>query len=260
MNKDSKILEGGRPGTIIRTGNRVSRPAGPWSKSVHASLNHLHRQGFDAAPQPIELADGRETLSFLDGEVANDPPPAFFRDDTILVAAAHLLRRYHDAAVNFEIPDGAVWMHPAQENAQVVCHSDFAPYNTVFRNEMPVGIIDFDVAHPAPRLWDIAYALYRWVPCGNPAAAPERGSLEEQARRIRYFLEAYGLDRPHWPNAVAQMIIRLEALTASMQQKADAGDEKFQADIARGDLNLYLGDIAWLRHHDDSLSGFLGLD
>ncbi len=39
------------------------------------------------------------------------------------------------------------------------------PFITLFLiMRKPVGIIDFDVAAPGPRLWDIAYTLYTCVP------------------------------------------------------------------------------------------------
>jgi hypothetical protein len=41
---------------------------------------------------------------------------------------------------------------------------DFAPYNHVFRDGQFVGAIDFDICYPGPRLWDLAYTAYRYVP------------------------------------------------------------------------------------------------
>jgi aminoglycoside phosphotransferase (APT) family kinase protein len=38
------------------------------------------------------------------------------------------------------------------------------PHNTVYRGGRPVAFIDWDFAAPAPREWDIAYALWRFVP------------------------------------------------------------------------------------------------
>jgi len=44
----------------------------------------------------------------------------------------------------------------------------------VFRKGMPVALIDFDTAHPGPRIWDVAYAAYRFVPL---TVAPEEGAV-----------------------------------------------------------------------------------
>lgn len=251
-------LEGGRPGVIRKSGNRIIRPAGPWSKTIHAFLHHLRQQGFNQAPEPLGFdGHGQESLSFIKGEVFNPPPEGFCENTEILKSAAQLLRRYHYASANFLPPADACWMHPPRDGADVICHGDFAPYNTVFRQGLPAAMIDFDVAHPAPRLWDIAYALYRWVPCGNPDLSPERQPLETQCQRVRLFLEAYGLQEIEWPGAVAAMIERLTAMTDYMKSQAEDGDEKFKADIERGDLALYLGEIFWLRDQQRKLEAAL---
>jgi hypothetical protein len=81
----------------------------------------------------------------------------------------------------------AVWYFPPREPVEVVCHGDLAPYNCVFDGDRLVGVIDFDTAHPGPRLWDVAGGAYRLVPlvaptpgADGPAAHP-RAHLVEQA-------------------------------------------------------------------------------
>ncbi len=249
-----EILTGGRPGVVRRVENRVVRPAGPWAKTVHALLRHIREQGFEAAPEPIGFDDnGNEILTFLEGDVANRPADEFYSDDGVLAESARLLRNYHDATTTFEMPRDGQWMHPPREPVEVICHGDFAPYNAVFVDGLPVGIIDFDVAHPAPRLWDIAYALYRWVPMGDPALSGERRPLEEQVRRMAVFLTAYGLGNEARGDVIETMSARLQAMTDHMKSLADQGDEKFRADIARGDLALYLADIRWLNENAERI-------
>jgi len=63
--------------------------------------------------------------------------------------------------------------------------------------EQAIGIIDFDVSHPGPRSWDIAYALYRWAPFTNPNNKDGFGSIYDQIKRARLFCEAYGLAKKH---------------------------------------------------------------
>jgi hypothetical protein len=46
-------LSGGNMSSgVVRVGDTVRRPAGPWTPSVHALLTHLHDAGFDGAPRP----------------------------------------------------------------------------------------------------------------------------------------------------------------------------------------------------------------
>ena len=106
---------------------------------------------------------------------------------------------------------------------EVVCHNDFAPYNCVFRDGRFVGAIDFDLCAPGPRIWDLAYTAYRFIPL-MPEPSRDRASLGSETSpfsrpvmvtRLKFFLEAYAadgvapLDEPHVLAAAAD---RLEAI------------------------------------------------
>jgi len=68
-------LAGGRLGGAVRVGNTVRRTAGPWTPAVHALLGHLQRVGFAEAPRALGVDDeGREVLTFVEGETAGAPP------------------------------------------------------------------------------------------------------------------------------------------------------------------------------------------
>ena len=57
---------GNMTGGVVRVGDTVRRPAGPWTPAVHALLNHLHAVGFPGAPRAHGLDDqGREVLDFV---------------------------------------------------------------------------------------------------------------------------------------------------------------------------------------------------
>ena len=72
---------------------------------------------------------------------------------------------------------------PGDLPAEVVCHNDFAPYNVVFGDDGPVGVIDWETAAPGARVWDVAYAAYRFVPLSR-AAPEELQAAPVQARRL----------------------------------------------------------------------------
>jgi Ser/Thr protein kinase RdoA (MazF antagonist) len=150
-------LTGGRltPG-VVRVGATVRRPVGPHSPFVHALLAHLERAGFTAAPRFLGIDDrGREILSYLHGQVPDNLDPGW--TDGQLAGAARLLRRFHDATAD----------SPLAGAAEVVCHGDISPVNTVFAEGQPVALIDFDMARPGPRIWDVAYGLFLWgCSCG----------------------------------------------------------------------------------------------
>ena len=101
-----------------------------------------------------------------------------------------MLRELHDATDGFDRA-GRVWALPAREPAEVVCHNDFAPYNLVFRDGLPVGAIDFEAAAPGPRAWDLAYLAYRLVPLAHPGN-PDLPPAADPAGRLLALCEGYG--------------------------------------------------------------------
>jgi hypothetical protein len=44
------LAGGNMSGGVVRVGDTVRRPAGPWTPAVHALLTHLHAAGFRGAP------------------------------------------------------------------------------------------------------------------------------------------------------------------------------------------------------------------
>ncbi|WP_037079787.1 aminoglycoside phosphotransferase family protein [Rhizobium sp. CCGE 510] len=251
-----KPLEGGRAGQIWRNGNTVIRPSGAWTPTVHRFLRHLRSGGFLAAPEPIEIsAENQDVVSFVAGRVCEDLGDPLVGSETMLISAARLLRDFHSASHGFLEGDGEVqtWMLPPQEPREIVCHGDYAPYNVATAQHEAVGIIDFDAAHPAPRLWDLAYGVYRWAPLSDPSNPGVISGLDEQLRRAEIFCKAYGTtaeERRQLPETICR---RLQALVDFMQTRASAGDKTFVEDVAAGDARLYLSDIDYISNHRDRL-------
>lgn len=249
-------LKGGRANQIFKQGDAVSRPSGPWSGAVHKLLVHLHQSGFTAAPRPLGFDDhGNELVSFVEGTVHNDLSGSEARSAGALVSAANLLRRYHDATVSFLTPEtiGLPWMLPAQEPFEVLCHGDYAPYNVTQQEGKVVGIIDFDTAHPAPRLWDVAYAVYRWAPLSGPQNDESFGMLQDKIGRAKLFCDAYQLGLTDRKNLPEMTIKRLQALVDHMHKQAAAGNETFASHIRDGHDQLYVGDIEFIKTHSKQI-------
>ncbi|MCM3132182.1 aminoglycoside phosphotransferase family protein [Paenibacillus polysaccharolyticus] len=266
-------LTGGNVNEVVRVGDTVRRGSNP-NRYVHELLLHLEKEGFHQAPRYLGMDEkDREMLSYLDGDVpGNDYPEieSYMWSDESLIAVANLLRAYHDATVNFitvEQPDNK---YPgveeqadesvlrASEDTEVVCHNDFALYNIVFRHGLPQGIIDFDLACPGPRLWDIAYTLYTCVPLAN--FSPK---LEEQGKsvtlydrenhanvrkkRIEIFMNAYGLNVP--PNLKHWVVSRIRFMCKTLEDRAAAGDAAFVKMVEEGHLAHYEREVIFLEQH-----------
>ena len=181
-------------GLVVRVADTVRRPQRPTSPAVHALLDHLEAVGFDGAPRHLgEDGAGREVLSYLEGDVPIPPTPPWALTDEALVSVAGLLRRYHDAVASFD-PTPHRWATrvPGPYAGRLVTHNDPNLDNVVFRDQVAVGLIDFDLASPGRAVWDVALAARLWVPLRAPADAP--GPLPRPApERLRLFADAYGL-------------------------------------------------------------------
>ncbi len=255
-----EVLAGGREGKILRSGGKVHRPAGAWTPHVHALLRHVRKQGFWGAPEPFGFdAEGNEVVSFIAGDVCNYPLSESAKSTNALVSSAKLLRAYHDATVPFVagLKGDEPWFLPPREPVEVMCHGDYAPYNVVLDGNQAIAVIDFDVVHPGPRVWDIVYALYRFTPLTDPANEDGFGSEDEKISRCRLFCEAYGLSDEERVGLVNGVIERLQVLVDTMQAGAAAGNEAFQANLAEGHHLLYLRDIAYLQEHGERIQAGL---
>lgn len=243
---DREVLAGG-VNEVVRLGATVRRPTGPWSPLVHELLRHLAARGFQGAPRVLETRDGFEVLDFLPGEVSSCPPAPAAMTLAALESAAELLRSYHDATVDFARTaprDG--WQVPAVEPVEVICHGDYAPYNCVLDGNRVTGLFDFDHAQPGPRLWDVAYAAYRWVPLTAPGNDDGFGTTEQQAARLRVFCDRYSLDDAGRAGLVDAVAKRLHTMVGFMRTRAAAGHQAFAGHIADGHDQLYLTDAAYV--------------
>jgi aminoglycoside phosphotransferase (APT) family kinase protein len=169
---------------------------------VQAYLAHLRDAGFTGAPLPLGVDEqGREVLSFVPGEVHRHPLPSEAAGDDVLVALARLIRALHEASAGWVPPPGAVWGGtPANsgrvtEQAELVSHRDYATGNVIFRDGLPAALIDFDLAKPTTRLYDIANALWYWAPLrmGDPRDRPAALADADIPHRVAVFADAYGM-------------------------------------------------------------------
>ena len=237
-----KPLTGGNMTEVARRGGEVLRESGPWTPTIQRLLAHLRAAGVDWCPEPRGwVEDGREALSYLKGKVPTYPLPGWVYDEAVLVRAAQWLRTLHDATEGY-IDAEARWRSPVRQPAEVVCHNDFAPYNMVFRNEVLVGVIDWDFAAPGPRLWDIAHLAYRLVPLTSPGNPDAPTGSVDLAARLHLLLDSYGSD--------ASMAAVLDAVIARLEDLAafTHGHALLRKDEAlASDALLYSTDAAYLR-------------
>lgn len=215
---------------VVRIGGTVRRPHLPQSTAVADYLDHLQRAGFEGSPRYLGRdRNGRDVLTYLDGDVPGTPLPEWSADDGLLDSVARLLRRLHDASEDyaadrgFAAAPGTRWRRDlvkidlprADPPPELVSHLDVTPRNTVVRDGRAAGFIDFDLAGPTTRLLNAYNAAVHWIPLCPPVDLPLAWRNIDQPRRLRIFAEAYGL---------------------SAEQRA-----------ALPDLGIARADISWLR-------------
>lgn len=191
---------------VVRVGDTVRRPRGPWSASVAAYLHHLERAGFQEAPRHLGIDEhGRDVLQFIEGGVPSQPVvEAWAADGGVLDSVARLLRRLHRASASFVPPADACWFGddlrielppelPPKPPADIVSHFDVTPQNVVFRDCEPVGLIDFDLTRPGSRLFDVVNTAMWWVPLFPPEDRDPAFVSCDAPARLAAFAGAYGL-------------------------------------------------------------------
>ena len=199
VGSDEEPLAGNATTGVVRVGDTVRRPVGPWTVSVDAVLEYLWAVGFAGAPRPLGRDEqGRQVLEYVPGEVGAESGtyPA-----AELFSIGRMLADLHEALAGFVPPAGAVWnrlISPDRE--EMICHNDVAPWNLI-RSDRGWVLIDWDAAAPGSRLWDVAYAAQ------SMAGLRADRAVAQSAARLRVFVDGYGLE-PAAGSALAVMLGR----------------------------------------------------
>lgn len=203
-------LHGGttNAGRVVRVGDTVRRPLRATSPATEHLLEHLAAVGFEGAPRFLGVdGRGREVLTYVPGHAVTPPYPAWALTDDALVSVARLLRAYHDAVATYD-PSGRQWPGPvpAAYRTGLVSHNDPNLDNVVFRDGRAVALIDFDLAGPGSRLWDLAGTVRLWAPLrrDDDVADSRRGRV---LARVALLREAYGPDAGDGSGALLDAVI-----------------------------------------------------
>jgi hypothetical protein len=256
--KGQEPLDGGFVNRVVRVGATVRRSSGPWTPAVHALLRHLEAVGFSEAPRVLGMdEEGREILGFIEGETIGwtDWPPVMTRSDGLRQLGS-LLRRYHDAVRGFRPPDDAVWRNPlAPSTGELVRHGDFVPFNTVWRDDRVVGVIDWDFAQPGAAISDLSHLAWYAVPLSADWRVEEYGFANgiDRAERLRVLCAAYGEYSPvDVVDEAVELIAGERTQTAELAERRLAPWTTFVAD---GSLAGFDAEVEWIRANRAELIG-----
>jgi hypothetical protein len=262
MSDAEVVLPGGftNAGLVTRVGQTVRRPWRPASPATRGLLDHLARAGFDGAPRFLGVDDrGREVLSFIPGEAAIEPLPAWALTDEALVSVAALLRRFHDAIASF---DASPYAWPAPVPAALrdgtVSHNDPNLDNVIFQHGRAAALIDFDLAGPGSAVWDVACAARLWAPLRDERDVPEplRG---RSLARLRTFVDAYGLTRSDRERMIDALVYTHDWCYRIVRVAVGAGHEPFRRMWHAGGEQRADRTRRWIASHGEQMRTVLGL-
>lgn len=242
---------------IARRGDVLLRDAGEWSVAVHALLRHLERVGFTGAPRVVSTGfddRGRETLTYIAGEVINPQPWA----DDAISALGGLLRGLHDATASFAVPTDAVWRHWFPRDLggprRIIGHGDTAPWNVVSRGGLPVALIDWEFAGPIDPQVELAQACWLNARLFDDVVAAREGlaAPDARARQVRLLLDGYGLARAERAGFVDQMVAYAIHDAADQVYEGSAAWEQREAVRVWG-ITWRTRSAAWMLRHRHTL-------
>ncbi|MHB1445492.1 MAG: phosphotransferase enzyme family protein [Acidimicrobiales bacterium] len=254
MTAERPLSDGGPSvaGSVLVDG-RVHRSTGHWTPAVHALLRHLEEVGFDAAPRVLGFDEkGREVLTWIEGEAPILPWPGWMRSEVALAALGRLLRRYHDAVADFASPADGSWRRwLGSSGGPIIRHGDLWPSNVIFRDGLPVALIDWEFAQPGTGLDDLASAAKQWIPLMSDERAVADGweLPVDRVRRLRLLCDAYGVSAEERPRLLPTVLRNAEYGYRSHQTWGEAGVPGFAEMWRAGSGSRILGDRAWLEEN-----------
>ncbi|HWC82590.1 MAG TPA: phosphotransferase [Pseudonocardiaceae bacterium] len=234
---------------VVRVGDTVRRPSGPWTPAVHALLGHLRSVGFRGAPRVLGIDErGREVLEFVPGLVVWPEHVELMEADDLLVRVGRLIRELHDAVSGFRPPADARWQVVVPSDGdEIVAHHDLAPWNLVVDGER-CTFIDWDTLAPGTRLGDLAYAAHGFV----PLSADPRWPRADAGRRLRVLVDAYGLDEGQRRRLVPLLAQRTRAMHDFLAEQAAAGTLPWARLWREGHGAVWLADTDFIEQRTDT--------
>ena len=229
-------LHGGvaNAGAVTRCGAHVLRPANANTASIHRFLRAIADAGFDGASVPDGVEpDGRERLTFIDGEVPIVPYLDWAQTDAVLASVAALMRRYHDAARARQPNPDDTWSDEMADprGGTVVVHNDVCLENVVFRDGRAVGLLDFDFAAPGRPVFDLACFARMCVPVDDPSRTRFgwRNADTDLPRRLRIVADTYGLGADGRTELLSCLDDSIARGGQFVLRRVEAGDPNFIA-------------------------------
>jgi Ser/Thr protein kinase RdoA (MazF antagonist) len=191
--------------------------------------------------------NGREILSFIPGRCVHPDALDLIAGEEGLIRVGRLIADYHRAQEGFVPRGDATWRDEGRDpsgSTEVIAHNDFAPWNLVAG---PSGwvFIDWDLAAPGRRMWDLAWAVHSFVGLW-PDSTLDHPTL---ARRIATFCSGAQVEGSEIPELLEVVVERTSDHAALLRRRAAAGEQSFVRRVAEGHADAWEGGA---RHVEDN--------
>jgi Ser/Thr protein kinase RdoA (MazF antagonist) len=225
---------------VVRAGDTVRRARDAGSGFAARVLAYLESAGYPYAPRFLGVDDrGRDILSYIPGRTTDHPSQ---RAGGAYACGGAMLRLLHEITAGHRLAAGR----------ECVVHGDPGPFNTIFREGLPVAFIDWSSCRPGGRLDDLGYMAWTW--CIQSQGHVPAG---EQARHLRELRDGYGdVD----PEILLDAMVRSQTRIVDLET-ANLGNPRFPAarrQHARAAIAWATADRALLREHQARLLSALG--
>ncbi|EGP4841376.1 TPA: phosphotransferase [Enterococcus faecium] len=230
-------FEKGNMSTITKKGNTIYKSKPHNIQTVKRFLVYMEPYDLNIPKYLGETSD-KIHLSFVKGNSIHSNTDNISSEKRLVMikSAAKLLATYHLATEKFPVleEDKYFFSYNGSLEKDVICHNDFAPYNLTFEDYEAVGIIDFDTICPAPREWDIAYALYRFI-------LIDKNIKNEYQKFIKLFLKAYEYQKD--TDFFPIVIERIQALINLFDDEISKNNQSFIEMERKGHKKFYIEEV-----------------
>ena len=250
-------VSGGRlnRGRLVRLGNFVLRPADE-DLAVEQLIIEVGKV-FRGVPKTFGRdPNGRLKLEWIEGESVEAFVEDVERSKTRLLSVGALLRDLHDSTASI-VSEGASISRGSLDPLgirEVVCHGDAGPGNIVFQNGTAFALIDWEMAAPGRRSWDLATALRYWAPLRNPANKKPDELLLNSLQRAEWILDGYSASDGLRSETVRLLLqnqrIQAEYVIGRIKARGEAIYEEW---VVKGGIRRLELDDAWLGGESERL-------
>lgn len=243
-------IPGGRlnRGRLVRNGDFILRPATE-DPAVEQLIIEVGKV-FSGIPKTFGRdLQGRLKLEWIEGESAETFEESKAKSKIRLRSVGALLRMLHDSTAGIANTEVAEFRHSLDPSGvhEVICHGDAGPGNIVFRDGKACALIDWEMAAPGRRSWDLATVLRYWAPFRNPMNKKAAELLLNPLQRAKWIFDGYSAS-----DELRSETVRLFPLNQKIQgeyviETLRTRDEaRYDAWVVKGGIRRIELDQAWL--------------